>query len=436
MGGDLRSSEADALYRPLGDLDAWAAVAVDAAAWDHGLRRMEALRTSAPDWADMVARGAVLAAAHQSGALAGLYPADRASALALLAGEATPSTVGGPEVGAHVRAGAAAMVVAGDGGVSEAHLRRLHAIACAPQVTHAVDGSDDHVLGHGDYKHHPNSVPDPDRPGGWRAAAPVDDVRGETARLVGALASERLARLHPVVRAAFALHGVHHIRPFAAGNGRVARALAAAPLLETVGLPLLVLADQAADYRRALAAADDGDPARLVELVQRRCDEVVDLLTGLAAGAAEEVGGGGALQRWRRRSDAALRLRTSVAAGASRALDRHRARTDLGWLAPLEGAGVDAGRRPARVRPLQAATVVVRAPLPSGASVDETLSIDGHPLDVDGAVVVSAALAELRLDLELTALVPEVSAPAAAALEAWLERVVTALAVRVAAEGD
>ena len=433
MGGDLRSSEADALYRPLGDLDAWAAASVDGAAWDHDLRRMEELRTGAPHWADMTAFGTLVAAAHQSAALAGLYPSDRSTAVALVAGEATPAALG-DEIGAHVRAGVAALVAATDGGVSEERLRRLHAIACAPQVTHSVDGRDDHVLGHGDYKHHPNSVPDADRPGGWQAAAPVDDVRAETARLVEALAGDRLARLHPAVRGAFALHGVHHVRPFAAGNGRVGRVLASVPLLETVGLPLVVFADDAGPYRRALAAADEGDPAPLVDVVRRRCTDLVVLLTGLAARAAEDEEGCRPLQRWRQRADAAVRLHALVAAAAERVLDRHRARTDLGWLSPLDGADV-AATPAVGGRPHDAATVVVRVPLPSGRFVAETLSIDAHPLDVDSAVVVSAALAELRLDLELTALEPGAPAPATA-LEAWLERAVTALAVRVAAEGD
>ena len=431
MGGDQRTHPADASYRPLGGPEAWADVPVDDEAQARGAERLRAVRAEAPAWADLVTRGASLAAAHQSAALAGLYGGGRVDAMALFAG-ASPSTLE-PDVAAHVRAGHDAVHIASrwaPGGLSADAIRRLHAVACAPQVTHRVDGAHDHVLGHGDYKHHPNHVAA--GAGRWRPAVPVDGVRAETARLAEALGRDRAGKLAPVVGAAYALHALHHVRPFADGNGRVARVLACATLLDATGLPLLAFADDAGDYAGALAAAEDGNPAALVRFVEQRWTAAVELVDGLfAAGEAERADG--PLPAWKRRAAAAERLAVLLPGAARAALGRHRDRRDLGWMSPLAGTDVVAVRAPPGP---DTAGVGLRCPLPSGAVLDETLHVDAHPLACDDAVVVRASVACLVLELDPAALLPRPSDGVCSALDAWLDRVVTSLAVAVAAESD
>lgn len=437
MGADQRSHPADALYRPLRGLEQWAAAPVDTPAWDKDLAGLDALRTQDPVWMDMVGRGALLAAAHQSGALASLYPDDRDLALALLSGEAPSSTIGSSEAAAHVGAGYAALRLAAEGGASERWFRRLHAVACAPQITHAVPGGaghQDHVLGHGDYKHHPNHVPDGS--GGWLVTAPVDGVRAEMARLIDMLGSASFTGLHPVVRAAFSLHAVHHIRPFAAGNGRVARAVASAPLLAATSLPLLVFTDDAAECHDARMAAEHGDVAILVRFIQQRCARLVELLGDLADARATEPCEAGPIHQWRRQVDAAHQLHSLLVPAAERALDRHRARTDLGWLSNLAETTVMTDATAVTGAAPAAPPVVLSSPLPFGPPLEETLSIDAHPLSGDPIVVLSAEVAELSLDVDLAELLPQVSGSCAATLDAWLDRVVTSAAVSVAAQSN
>ena len=97
----------------------------------------------------------------------------------------------------------------------------------------------------------------PGRPGDGRPRRPT-------------CAARAFAGLHPVVQAAYLLHALDHVQPFADGNGRVGRALAGGCLLRAAGIPYLVL---------------DGPPTSpLVDVL------LVDLHVG---------GGGPALDRWR-----------------------------------------------------------------------------------------------------------------------------------------
>ncbi|MGI8686609.1 MAG: Fic family protein, partial [Acidimicrobiales bacterium] len=268
----------DDAYAPLDGPDGWPAPAKDALTGAVG--RLRALEDEAPAWTDMVRHGMLLAAAYQSGALAGLYGADDAVSDRLLSGVAG-ADVCGPQAAPHVLSNHAALGLArerarGRRSVTEAWVRRLHVLACAPQVTHPVlgdHGVHDHVLGHGDYKHHPNHVRT--RAGAWSVSAPVDRVAAEMAVLVAALGGDAFAALDPVAQAAYALYAVTHVGPFAAGNGRVARALASVPLFDAAAIPLAVPPPSAA-YRDALAAAGRGEPSPLVDFVARRCAGLVD----------------------------------------------------------------------------------------------------------------------------------------------------------------
>lgn len=393
------SDEADALYEPLGDLGPWADVPVDEGAWAGAGDRLRALRRDLPLWSDMVVDcGALLAAAHQSAALDGLYPGHRDTALALLGGDVAPPSLGADQQ-AHVRANYDALLLARAEPVSAPALRRLHEVACRPQLTHRVlvDGrAQDHVLAAGDYKHHPNHVPLPS--GGWRPAAPVASVRAEVDRLVEVATGERFAGLHPVSRAAWLHHAVDHVRPFADGNGRVARALASGCLLRAVGLPLLVFAGDAPGDEVVHA------PAALVDLVVGSVVALVDLLAGL-----EDPASSAALERWRAQEAAAADRRASLPPAVGRALERYRQQPEARRRADLTRAEVVSGD-----------PLVVRVALDDGRVVDETVTVVAHPLD-GGPVVVVA---------EQAAIAVEAGAP----LDPWLDRVLSCLALRVAAE--
>ena len=387
------SEEADPLYRPLGPLDDWAAAPVDHEAWASAVDGFGAARGDDPEWAAMVDRGMLLAAAHQSAALDGLSPPDRTLTEAFLNGEVSLASID-DDTRAHVRANVKALRVARDAEVSEDSIRRVHEMACGPQLTHPVrvdDRVQDHILAAGDYKHHPNHILQAD--GGWRATAPVAQVAGEMAALVARVSSPDFARVHAVVQAAYLLHALGHVQPFADGNGRVGRALASARLLVAASVPFLAMDDHAAS----------GGPAAQVRLVQQAGLDLIDHLT-----SADRSGP--ALDLWRAQEAAGDAVRRRLVAELAHALDRY-------------------GRRPDRRADLSAATILagepvaVRAALGHGPVVEEVITVDAHPEDGDGPVLLTAVEAGLRL-----------AASPQTPLETWLDRVISTLALRVAAE--
>ena len=412
----------DLLYRPLeGPLD-WtaASAAVDDGQWALAVAARSALASEAPAWSALAGRGTLVAGAYQSGGLAGLYTVGDPLARRLAAGVAAASDVG-PRAAPHVRALAAAVrSAAGPSVASGAGLCHLHATACHPQLHHSVQAGSgdwhDHVLGHGDLKHHANHRPV--SAGGWVARAPVSAVVDETGRLAEWLGSWAYAGLHPAARAAYALHALSHVGPFAAGNGRVGRTIATAVLLDAAGLPLWVPAADGRAYRQAISAADDGDRTALVRFVVDQTTALAQLLTTLhaEAGGAEEQA---ALARWTAREDAARLLIEQAAAAAEKALARHQSRTDLGWLADLSGATVTAGD-----------LIVLSAPVDGGGPVDETLAVDPHPLEGAADQVILRAR---EADLALTTTVEQMAAGGPPELPDMVERAVTALALRAAA---
>jgi hypothetical protein len=343
---------------------------VDEPAWDEAVARIHDLHAGDPDRGAMLARGALLAAAYQSAALDGVVAVDHDVTRSLVRGAASLASLDG-EARAHVRANLEALLVARDTEVSEAAIRRIHDVACRPQLTHQVivEGHvQDHVMAPGDYKHHPNHIRLDD--GGWVATAPVALVGPEMARLVELAGSAGFAALHPVVQAEWLHHTILHVQPFADGNGRVARALAGGVLLRAASVPLVV-------YDSGLDALD-----AVVELV--------DLMASTDAGA---------LDAWRARSAAAEALRRQ----AVPALDAALRRPDPARRADVSGGTVDDD-------------LVVRVP---GTEVEETITIDAHPID-DGPLSVTAREAGLRL-------------VAGDPAEPWADRVVAVLALRVAA---
>lgn len=426
MSRDDEPSEADHLYRPLGGLGAWATIEVDRAAWDRVLAVGHQLRAAATGRAALLRRGAHLAAAYQSGALAGRYHDRPEAAAALLNSGSLAALRAGPEASAvvpHVAANHAALEAAAAAEpttlASDAFIRATHVLACAPQTHHHVHGgghgTGDHVLGPGDYKHHANHRPTGG--GGWRAHAPVAVVPAEMARLVAALAG---GDLHPVAGAAYALHALHHVAPFAAGNGRVGRALAGGILVHAGGVPLLMAAPDRPCYQDALEGAAAGQPAALVDLVQGCLAALGRQLGDLLDGPALD----GEAQ-WQRQSAAATAVAGLLPDRLAAALARHRDRRAAGWEADLSSAQV-VGDGP---------TVLVRCATDGPAPIVEVVRVDPHPVRVgaDGPVLV-AELAGLELDL--TDHGAMAAGSFAGRLDRWLDLAVAGLAVRVAAEAE
>ncbi|MGQ0521178.1 MAG: Fic family protein [Actinomycetota bacterium] len=441
MTGDDHGHGPDHLYRPLGGLDRWAAVPVDGAAWDGAVERLGRLREADGPWMELVDQGALLAAAYQSGALARLYRGDRAAAVKLLGSGTLDVIAGGggggggggadpvPHAGAGFEALCSARATPLATVATEGWIRATHAVACRAQVTHDVEtraGVRPHVLGHGDYKHHANHRPT--GPGLWRAHAPVSAVGTEMAAFAATLAGGDLRALHPVTRAAYCLHGLAHIRPFAAGSGRVARVLAGAHLLHAASVPLLVHSDDAPAYGAALEAAEDATPGPLVDLVLRCCVDLADLVGGLCRDREAAPDLAAAYARWQRRDEAGSALSALLAAAAEGALARHRARPPASWQSGLPGCSI--------VAPAGAGGGVrIRCPLGHGRHLEEVLAVAAHPAG-GGGPALSAELAGLRLEVDPDAVVPSVSADLAARLDAWLDLAVAGLAVRAAAEAD
>ncbi|HEX3621677.1 MAG TPA: Fic family protein [Acidimicrobiales bacterium] len=417
------SDEADALYQRLGGIEPWAAV-------EPGGVPVLGLPTAGDDlaWAELVARGALLATAHQSGALDGMHGGDRAIASALLRGRMSLGEVT-EDVRAHVHANFEALQLAQMATHaelrSERWMRKVHAVACRPQLTHPVRGEGgvhDHVLATGDFKHHPNHSRS--RSGTWTAHAPVSVLATEMGRFLDVLGSEAFAALAPVVQAAYADHGLTHVAPFADGNGRVARVVAGAHLLASAAVPLLIWADQASDYEDVLVAADAGDAAALVGFVAERCRDTVELVGALRSRGPSSPDEAAALGRWRARADAAAVLAVRLPGWVDDALGRHRRRADLGWLSPLSDATATVDT---------SGSVVVREP---ETGVDERIEVDTHPVLDEDTLVLQAVEARLRLPAEPGELRPSVSHTFRSRCDAWLDRTVTTLALRVAAEED
>ncbi len=413
------SDEADELYRPLDGVVQWAAAAVGAPAGP--VARLGPPTTA---WAELLDRGALLAAAHQSGALDGMHDGDRRVALSLLRG-LSPVAALPADVGDHVRANDAALrrvIGAGPAELaSEPFIRDLHRVACRPQLTHPVRGETgvhDHVLATGDFKHHPNHGRAAS--GGWVAHVPVADLAGEMGRFLESLGGDDFAALPPVARAAYAHHGLSHVAPFADGNGRVARALATAHLWPATGVPLLVFADQSQEYDHAVVAAAGGDAAALLGFLADRARDLVELLDGLRAAGPTTPEEGGALDRWQAGTEAAAAVATLLPGAVDRAITRHRRRSDLGWLSALTDATVEPGP-----------PLVIRDPI---TGVAEQVDVDGHPVDGKGLLALRAREAGLTLEAPPAALLPSVSDAFGSQLDGWLDRAVSTLALRVAAE--
>lgn len=272
-----RLEQADAAYQPFAPFSAWTAEPVGLGSWDHAATRLVAVRQRTPVEEVRAALDEVLrAAAVDTGAIEGLYAADRGFTLSVARNMISLDQ-------AEVEAGIgfrrsfeaqlagfelALQLATGDEVVTEAALREVHRVTCAGQDSYRVltpAGVQERALRHGSYKADPNHVQLAD--GSFHSYAPVDRVPEEMHRLVTEMRSEAFLAAPAVVQAAFSHQAFTAVHPFADGNGRVARLLASVWLLRAASIPLWVEIADRERYFDALGAADRGDRQPFLRLV-------------------------------------------------------------------------------------------------------------------------------------------------------------------------
>lgn len=171
-------------------------------------------------------------------------------------------------------------VATGGRPVTEVWIRELHATLCDSQDSYSVLtdlGMQEQALPKGEYKHHPNN-PVRLATNEVFSYAPVDRTGPEMSRLVTELASALFGSAHPLLQASYAHYAFVRIHPFADGNGRVSRALASTFLYRHPGIPLVIFADQKADYLDSLESADGGNFRSFIAFVQERAIDTIQMV--------------------------------------------------------------------------------------------------------------------------------------------------------------
>lgn len=275
-------------YRPFPAFDGWAGN-FDAAVIDQYAALLTQTRRSVSRESLAAAvRVATRYAAVDTGAIEGLYDVDRGFTRTI-ATEAAAWSVALKAHGEHVKKiiedalNAYEFVldaVTGSAQITESWIRQLHETIGASQETFVVQtpvGRQRQRLPKGEYKTMPNS-PTNLSTGRIHHYAPVSDTPAEMGRLVAEMRSPEFLAAHPVVQAAYAHYGSVCVHPFADGNGRVARALASIYLYRSPGVPLVIFADQKADYLDVLEAADRGNASPFVHFIEQRAIDAIEIV--------------------------------------------------------------------------------------------------------------------------------------------------------------
>jgi Fic family protein len=264
------TSQTDLLYKGFPDFSAWGDLAPsDIDLWNRFAANLNERRQSAtPEILKSAVEVAVRAAALDTGAIEGLYSVDRGFTMTV-AFQSLAWEQAIEERGAGVRELFEAQLqayelvldaVTQNLPISEAWIRALHEKLCAPQKTYRVlteVGWQEQELPKGQYKTRPNHVRLTD--GTFHAYAPVERVPEEMHRLLEQIRTPEFEKAHPILQASYCHYAFVVIHPFADGNGRVARALAAIFFYRAHSIPLVIFANQRIAYLNSLRAADLGD---------------------------------------------------------------------------------------------------------------------------------------------------------------------------------
>jgi Fic family protein len=281
----ITSRQLDAAYRPFPQFADWLVrTNLDTSRWD---RYVAALQNSSRAGEGVFARArevAKRAAAIDTGAIENLYEVDRGFTYTV-AFQTAAWEVALSAKGANVRSLFESQLKAYDyildlatraEPISEAAIRALHVEMCRGQETYEVVtsiGVQEHALPKGEYKISPNHVRT--RTGGTHSYASVDVTPAEMRRLVEQMRTKTFLDAHPILQASYAHYGLVAIHPFADGNGRVARALAAAFTYRSAQIPIVILVEHKRDYFNSLEHADEGNFGAFVDFLYAR---IVDTL--------------------------------------------------------------------------------------------------------------------------------------------------------------
>ncbi|HEX9774030.1 MAG TPA: Fic family protein [Actinomycetota bacterium] len=257
--------------------------------WDSFLAALEdAKRNATPEAVDTATEAALKAAAVSTGAIEGLYEADRGFTITVALQAAAWEAQIASDTGKRARLIEAQLkafdlvldAATGAQPMTEALIRRIHEESCRAQetyVVHTPQGSQERPLPLGQYKDHPNNVIQADGTV-FAYAPPGESTSAEMARFVAELSSAGFADLAPAAQAAYAHYAFIRVHPFADGNGRVARAIASIYLYRAAGVPLVVFQDERDAYIAALEAADAGRHQEFAEFVSAATEETMNIL--------------------------------------------------------------------------------------------------------------------------------------------------------------
>ncbi|MCG7417329.1 Fic family protein [Microbacterium sp. ACRRU] len=276
-------------YEPFPPFEHWLSAPFDSSAFDRFVSQLDDLRASTqPAMLEDAVRIATKWAAINTGAIEGLFQVDRGFTYSVAVSSAAWENihaVKGEFAAASIEDAVRAYdfvldAATGAHPITEVWVRELHQIVTSSQEKYTVItevGSQEQDLPKGEYKLYPNNPLNFDSNVVHSYAPPID-TPSEMARLIEEMRSKAFADAHPVVQAAYAHYAFVCIHPFADGNGRVARALAATFLYRAFGVPLVIFADQKADYLDALEAADAGSPAQFLRFVSERVIDTVAMI--------------------------------------------------------------------------------------------------------------------------------------------------------------
>lgn len=276
-------------YEPFPPFTQWLSAPFDPSVFERFVSQLDDLKLSTePAMLEKAVRIATKWAAINTGAIEGLFQVDRGFTYSVAVSSAawenihaTKGKFAASSIQDAVRAYDFVLDAAtGAHPITEVWVRELHEIVSSSQEKYTVItevGSQEQDLPKGEYKQYPNNPLNFDSNTVHSYAPPIDTPT-EMARLIDEIRSKAFTDAHAVVQAAYAHYAFVCVHPFADGNGRVARALAATFLYRAVGVPLVIFADQKGDYLDALEAADAGSPAQFLRFVSERVIDTVSMI--------------------------------------------------------------------------------------------------------------------------------------------------------------
>jgi Fic family protein len=283
--------ELDRRYRPFPSFEEWQMRPLNLRVWDEAVASLESTRADEGQaQISSASEGVLRAAAISTGAIEGLYRADRGFTMTV-AEQASKWQQGvedrEPETLKLYQAQLAGYNMSLDAAtkkmpISEAWIRTLHEVVTGPQDVYTVytpAGKQSQPLPKGEYKKFPNHVRL--SAGSTHSYAPVSDTRHEMRRLVDVITSSEFDNAHPVHQVSYVHYALAVIHPFADGNGRVARMVASVWLFRALSLPLVVFSDQVDDYLDSLAKADGGDYEAFIDVITERSVDSIMLALDL-----------------------------------------------------------------------------------------------------------------------------------------------------------